>query len=185
MDLTKKDRVIIANQLRILEKLCPDKAKDYDDYRKVIEYGFKGEYDRTSGVSDTELSEKKCKEVFNVLNMYVVITRSYNRIKDQTDLSVDDVKFPGYDGNNEVKQCSYSNYLIIDCGRFDELMHDEKVREFNNHLPTISSYESMLDLWDKYPDKSRLNEEQIKELLSHSPSCPRSRVGMQTDVTLS
>jgi len=166
MDLTKKDRVIIANQLKILEKLYPDEAKYYANHRKAVEYGFKLHYSWIAEhIDDDEMSEEECKEVLNVLDMHRAITYSYNRIKDQTDLTVDDVRFRGYDGNNETRQFSYTNYFITDLGRFDELRFDAEYPDFNSHCPMVEKYRRMLDIWENYPDKFDLSEEQIKELL--------------------
>lgn len=166
MDLNKKERVIIANQLKILEKLYPSEARYYANHRKAIEYGFKLHYAWISEhIDDDEMSEEECKEVLNVLDMHRAIAYSYNRIKDQTNLTVDDVKFRGYDGNNETRQFSYTNYFITDLGRFDELKFDAEYPDFNSHGTMIGKYRRMLDIWENYPDKFKLTENQIKELL--------------------
>lgn len=166
MDLTKKERVIIANQLKILEKLYPDEAKYYAEHRKAIEYGFKLHYSWVAeNIDDDEMSEEECKEVLNVLDMHRAITFSYNQIKEKTNLTVDKVRFRGYDGNNETHQFSYTNYFISDLGRFEELRFGADYPDFNSHCPMVKKYRRMLDIWVKYPDKFNLNEEQIKELL--------------------
>lgn len=166
MDLTKKERVIISNQLKMLEKLYPDEAQYYANHRKAIEYGFKLHYSWVAEhIDDDEMSEEECKEVLSVLDMHRAITFSYNRIKEQTKLTVDNIRFRGYDGNNETRQFSYTNYFITDLGRFDELKFDSEYPDFNSHCPKIEKYRRMLDIWESYPDKIDLNEEQIKELL--------------------
>ncbi|MGH1460742.1 MAG: YfbU family protein [Neptuniibacter sp.] len=166
MELTKKERVIIANQLKMLEKLYPDEAKYYADHRKAIEYGFKLHYSWIAEhIDDDEMSEAECKEVLNVLDMHRAITYSYNRIKDKTDLTVEEIRFRGYDGNNETRQFSYTNYFITDLGRFDELKFDSEYPDFNSHCPMVGKYQRMLAIWENSPDKFDLNEEQIKELL--------------------
>jgi len=141
-------------------------AKYYANHRKAVEYGFKLHYSWIAEhIDDDEMSEEECKEVLNVLDMHRAITYSFNRIKDQTDLTVDDVRFRGYDGNNETRQFSYTNYFITDLGRFDELKFDAEYPDFNSHCPMVEKYRRMLVIWESYPDKFDLSEEQIKELL--------------------
>lgn len=166
MDLTKKERVIIANQLKILEKLYPDEAKYYADHRKAIEYGFKLHYSWVAeNIDANEMSEEECKEVLNILDMHRAITNSYNRIKEETELTIEDIRFRGFDGNNETRQFSYTNYFVNDLGRFDELRYGSEYSDFNSHRPTIDKYRRMLDIWNEFPEKFKLNEEQIKQLL--------------------
>lgn len=166
MDLSKKERIIIANQLKILEKLYPDEAKYYADHRKAIEYGFKLHYSWVAEqIDDDEMSEEECKEVLNVLDMHRAITFSYNQIKDKTKLTLDNIRFRGYDGNNETRQFSYTNYFITDLGRFDELRFDSEYPDFNSHCPMTEKYRRMLDKWKSFPNKFNLNEKQIIELL--------------------
>jgi len=166
MDLTNKERVIIANQLKILEKLYPDEAKYYADHRKAIEYGFKLHYSWVAEhIDEDEMSEEECMEVLNVLDMHRSITYSYYRIKEKTDLALDDIRFRGYDGNNETREFSYTNYFITDLGRFDELRFGAEYPDFNSHCPMAGKYQRMLAIWENYPDKFDLSDEQIKELL--------------------
>jgi hypothetical protein len=166
MDLTKKERIILANQLKILEKLDPDEAKYYANHRKAIEYGFKLHYSWIAeSIDDDEMSEEECQEVLNVLDMYRAITYSHQRLEDKTDIEPGAIKFRGYDGNNEPRQFSYTNYFITDLGRFDELRFGAEYPDFNSHCPMVDKYRRMLNIWEKYPDRFNLGEEQIKELL--------------------
>ena len=166
MDLTKKERIILANQLKILEKLDPDAAKYYANHRKAIESGFKLHYSWIAeSIDDNEMSEEECGEVLDVLDMYRAITYSYQQLEDKTDIELDAIKFPGYDGNNESKQFSYTNFFITDLGRFDELRFGAEYPDFNSHLPMVDEYRRMLNIWKKYPHRHRLGKEQIKELL--------------------
>ena len=166
MDLTKKDRIILSNQLKILEKLYPDEASYYANHRKAIEYGFKLHYSWVAElINDKEMSEEECKEVLDVLDMYRAITYSFKRIKDVIDIKPTDIEFHGYDGNTESEQFSYTNYFINDLGRFEELKPSSGYPDFNSHWPMIEKYRRMLKVWKKYSDKNNLSEEQIEELL--------------------
>lgn len=166
MDLTIKERVIIANQLKILEIIDADNAIYYARHRKAIESGYKLHYSWVAeAIDENEMSEEDCQEVLNVLDMYRAITASFERIKECSSLKQSDIRFKGYDGNNEGNQYAYTNYFITDLDRFNELCLGSKYPDFNSHCPRRQKYSKMLDIWNKFPNKFELSEDQIKELL--------------------
>ncbi len=57
MDLSLKDRIIISNQLRILEALYPDEADWYANHRKAVEQGYKLHYGWIAEHFSDEMSE--------------------------------------------------------------------------------------------------------------------------------
>ncbi len=169
MNLSKKDRYIIANQLKILEKLDPEEADFYSKSRKAIEYGFKLHYSWIAEfIDDDEMNEEDSREVLDVLDMYRAMTFSLQRLKkENTNLSIkeEDVRFRGYDGNNETQQFSYVVYFISDLGRFEELKYESEYPDFNSHCPMIQTYKRMLAIWREYPNRYELDEDQIRKLL--------------------
>jgi uncharacterized protein len=171
-NLSMKDRLIIANQLKILEKLYPEEAAEYAKHRKAIEQGYKLHYSWLTEWFYDEMSEGECQEVLSILDMYRAITFSYQKAEDKEDLEESDIKFHGFDGNNEGKQFGYTLYFIVDLGRYDELRGESDYPDFNSHgSVTIDDYRRMLQVWNKYKDdyyKSRphkLTIAQIKEIL--------------------
>ena len=165
MDLSMKDRLIIANQLKILEKLYPEEAKDYSNGRKAIEEGYKSHYSwLTEGFCD-EMSVAESEEVIRILNMYRAITFSYKKAEDKEGLEESKIKFHGFDGNDEGKQFGYAQYFIVDLGRYDELRGDSEYPDLNSHYPMLDEYRRMLSIWKSYEDKHFLTIAQIKELL--------------------
>ncbi len=166
MDLSIKDRLIIANQLKILEKLYPDEAKDYANHRKAIEQGYKLHYSWLAEGFYGEMSESESEEVIEILNMYRAITFSYQRAEDKEGLDESEIKFRGFDGNDEGKQFAYALYFIVDLGRFTELTGGEEYPDLNSGWPSLEKYRQMLETWKQYEDKHSLTIAQIKELLA-------------------
>ena len=166
MDLSIKDRLIIANQLKILEKLYPEDAKDYSNHRKAIEQGYKSHYSwLIEGFSD-EISVAESEEVIRILNMYRAITFSYKKAEDKEGLEESEIKFPGFDGNDEGGQFGYALYFIVDLGRFTELTGGAEYPDLNSHgWPSLEDYRKKLEIWNRYEDKHSLTIAQIKELL--------------------
>lgn len=165
MELNKKERLQLSFQLRILEKLYPDEQEYYANHRKAIEDGYQLHYDWiTENLSDG-LTKDECKFVLDVLDMYGSLYFSVRELK-ETDLSIDDVKFPGFDGNNETMFMAYTKYFIEDLDRFKEIQETTN-GYYNSHTRLISKYKNMLVKWKKYTAdyNYKLTEDNIKEIL--------------------
>lgn len=165
MDLTKIERLIIANQFKILEKLYPEEAGYYSNERKAIENGYKFHYEEIIEHLNDEMSEDECREVIDILDMYRALTFSYAKLKDKSGIEEDEIHFNGFDGNNEIKQYFYARYFILDLGRFDELTYGQKFPELNTHWPILDHYRDMLHVWKNIQDRHDLNKEQIRAIL--------------------
>jgi hypothetical protein len=165
MDLSEKDRWMIANQLKILEKLYPEEAKNYSVQRKAIERGYKLHYLGLTEYFEKEMPEEKCKEVIEILNMYRAITFSYQKAEDKEGLEESAIRFEGFDGNEEGEQFGYTLYFIEDLGRFDELRGGAEYPYLNSHRNMLYKYRKMLQIWYQYEKRHPLTIAQIKELL--------------------
>lgn len=81
MKLSKVERLMLVNQYLILEGLYPDEKEFYANNRKAIEEGFELHYsDLFAGISDKTLTEKECREVLDILDMFRAITFSYEKL---------------------------------------------------------------------------------------------------------
>lgn len=165
MELNIKERLQLSFQLRILEKLYPDEQEYYANHRKAIEEGYQLHYDWiTENLSDG-LTKDECKFVLEVLDMYSSLHFSVREFKD-SDLTIESVKFPGFDGNNETMFMAYTKYFIEDLDRFSEIQESTN-GYYNSHTKMIPKYKKMLVKWKKYKvDYTyQLTEENVKELL--------------------
>jgi uncharacterized protein YfbU (UPF0304 family) len=165
MDLSEKDRLIISNQLKILEKLYPEEADYYSTHRKAIEQGYKLHYNWLVEHFYDEMSQEECREVLDILEMYRAITFSYRRLTDKNGIDEKQIRFKGFDGNNEGKQFGYALYFIVDLKRYDELRYGVEYPDFNSGTPMLDRYKKMLKLWEGYSKSFELTREQIVELL--------------------
>ncbi len=165
MKLSKKDRLIIANQLKILAKLYPSESNEYENQRKAIESGYSLNY---SGIFDSiydEISKEECQEVIDILNMYRAITFSFQKLKDKVDIDEYYLKFQGFDGNNETDQYSYVCYFVIDLNRFQELKYGLEYPDLNSHSPMLEKYRKMLEVWKESYNKNQLTKEDIIKII--------------------
>ena len=168
--LTRTDRAKFIYLLKIL-KNQGDTDYDYDNMIKALQCGFCLHYrDVFDCLYDEEISAEGCQEVLDILEMYRGIIYSYNNLKREgllKTLKDDDVRFKGFDGNNETKQMSYATYFIVDLERYAEI-EDLSHGYYNSHIQMLSKYRSMLAKWEEYKSiKNRymMNEQQILALL--------------------
>jgi uncharacterized protein YfbU (UPF0304 family) len=91
--------------------------------------------------------------VLNTLDMYSFLRDSYNGLS-ADDLALVEVelpraegqiRFPGYDGNNETEYLSAARYLVEDLDRF-ETMRD--VATVNSHFPVVDMYARMYEVFE-------------------------------------
>ena len=160
--MDKIKRYELINQLLILEKLYPDEANYYSKNRKALEYGFELHYSwLTENLSDG-LTSEECKEVLEILDMYRSITFSWLNHNSEMEVP-SNIKFKGFDGNNESALRNYVQYFILDLERFEELKYGKSFPSFNSHTRMLEQYRRQLKVWRNFDFD--LTREQIALIL--------------------
>ena len=93
--------------------------------------------------------EEVVNEVTDVLTMWYLIEASLDCLSDERKRELEqatgrrgrNVKFRGFDGNNEYKHLGIARFLIENLGRFATF----KGRDLNSHSPSIGRYRRMLE----------------------------------------
>lgn len=168
MKLDKKDRLILINQYKILEKLYPDDMNMYKNHRIALEDGFELNYNWLFEELDEELSEEKCKEIFAILSMFRAIYNSSKNIPKEELNNLKALKFQGVNVEYEYKEFAYINYIINELDRFEELKYGNKLTDFNSRVPMLEKYKHMLDFWKK---NSSPQEMDLPFLIKLAHSC--------------
>ena len=170
VSLTRIERLMLSNQLRILEALYPDDADVFAVQREAIENGYEMLY--SWGLThilegDETMSYDESREVWDTLQMYGDIRNA------ALDLNISDWileqpngRFQGYDGNEETKFMVFSSYTMERLKRFMYVDMPE-AGYFNSHSPMRDTYNEMLTRWRNIPARERhmLSEVQIREIL--------------------
>lgn len=167
MNFTLKERLSLANQYAIMEKLSEDEddAKHYAHLRTIVQDGLTLEYgDLSSGFEEEELTEQQCNEVIDILDMYRHITESYEALADKEGFTPADVRLPGFDGNDHLES-RYAAYveLHLDQGNWHELQ--DRKGNLNSHRQMLEKYRLMLAVHKRFKRDSDLNKAQIDQLL--------------------
>lgn len=162
MDLSEKERLILYNQYRILEKLYPDEEKDCQLAQKILLEGYELEYDELITMMG-DVSREVCKETIDILQMFRSLFFSYEKLEDKSGIDEYDVKFQGFDGNEEGEYYSYAEFFILDKKRYEEF----NKCEINSHCNKLPQYREMLSVWRQFKRfTSDLTKEQILDIIS-------------------
>lgn len=162
LKLTKVERLLLANQLRILEILDPEKSNKA--HRKAIERGYSAHYaDAFHALDGDEVSAADSEFVRSVLDMHRALMSSNDKLPKAERRKSREVRIRGFDGNGEAALLAYARYLVKDLGLYEE--QDEVP---NSHTPTRQRYATMLGEWTRSRDKNELAGVDIARILGET-----------------
>jgi len=168
--MTKLERLMLANQLLILERLAPDEAECYAPMRKALIEGYSLHYEDALQMFHDDLPEEQCREVLDVLAMYRAITNTIAKLKPDDELRDHyRARFPGFDGNNEGALMGYVRYFIVDLDRYEELRYGADNPSFNSHAPMLPAYRKMLTDWKGLGQQHEMTRDDLTSVLGPTP----------------
>lgn len=138
MSFTDAERLILANQYEILGKLNNNQADL--DLAENLRDGHESIYNGKIHVSPI-LSKDASELVYSILGLYEAIQDSFDKLSDKGSLTLEGVKFPGFDGNHEGEYMRFVSALVDN----DQFAHVKANR--NSHSKKVSTYENMLSKW--------------------------------------
>ena len=158
-DISPTERLILANQYRILSTAAPREA-NYEEFIEILENGYEGEYDRVlAHVEPNRLSAEDCALVNDTLLMMSWLLH-YRR---KSNAKLDEFVRPGFDANTEHDHLSYARFLFKRAGR----------RGFpgikgvvDSHGPRLERYRSMVKAWQASKDLLELTKADIDRILA-------------------
>ena len=110
--LSKIERLILANQYKILKKL--ENTSEYDEIIKILEEGYEIFYDEILAHIYDELPKSECQLVWDILSFYDTIVEPYkqNNPNDNEIINHFYSYFKGFDGNSEAEYLCFVRFLI-------------------------------------------------------------------------
>lgn len=140
--LTDVERLLLANQFRILDKLEPD--EHYRLAAEALTRGYEGLYQRLVFHLSEPLPERVVTEVYDIFEMYCGLTDAYEHRGVKKPKGLHPV-FEGFDGVHDPHH-GVGNFLVKDLGLWPEL----KKGPMNSHSSTtLPSYLKMVAVWKK------------------------------------
>lgn len=165
IQLSKKDRLFLINQYKILAQVSKD-ADEVDYYQNcitILENGYEFHYHELDQLISDPMSAEDSSEILDILSMFRVLNDSYTRLKDKSGIEEWWVTFRGFDGNYEATQMGYVGFLAKQGGRyFSDILTGDG---YNSHCPSLDRYRKMLEhLRRNFPNSQILTKEQIIEV---------------------
>lgn len=165
--LSKVERLMLANQFRILAHINPGEASGYTRWAEALEHGFELHFDDAFvHISDT-FPRERCKWVLDVLDMHRMMWYAWQDSGSDSEISKSDVLFWGFDGNNESEYLCYVNFYMSEDNVYEELKENRpsSSTRFNSHMPTLATYERMLKAWKKSDNPYDLTKSDLKRIV--------------------
>lgn len=165
--MEKLHRLSLANQYKILAKLYPEEAEHYNHCETVLRRGFVNHYSDLTEWIDDEMPTTESRHVLDVLQMFSDLSVSYHELSDKDGIDPHDIRFPGFDGNEESAHLDYATYFIDDMKRFQSI---SRGGGYNSHFPTRGMYSRMLEVWQSFERSKEIGapftKEQIEQVIA-------------------
>lgn len=167
MEVSKKERLVLFNQYEILKCLNPDDTDYYRKNQAILEYGSPKDIESLFDFIESTTDEV-ADEVHDILNMFRILKVSYDAIKSKEEIKENDIKFKGFDLNEETDYYIYTKHIIENLNLYEEF----KDYELNSHCNKIAEYRRMLSIFnDIFKDDNSvefdyiLNADDIKKII--------------------
>lgn len=161
MELTKKDRLLLINQYRILAALNKDDASHYNELIQILERGYSIFYSMVDEWISEDMPEDEGRFVLNILDLYRAIEDIKRKSKSEELESHHYSFFMGFDGNYETEYMGLARFLVQEQDKFREQeRYLRKNDNMNSHIPMIPKYQRMLeesknhDIWNMNIDSA-------------------------------
>ncbi|TRW62972.1 hypothetical protein FNJ57_11355 [Lactococcus lactis] len=178
LELSMKERLNLINQYKILLELADKDSlekKEYENLIEILERGYTRYYSMAiSEISEEELSDKECKAVVDILDLYSdLYFYWHNDDEIQNTIDKSKVLFKGFDGQNEVKYLDLYKFLLNDLDRFSDIkdLHESRIlNEYDSHgfSPNLADLKMMVSRWKEIKSKEtfeKLTLEDFKYIL--------------------
>lgn len=169
--LSRFERLLLSNQMRILEALYPQDAEQIAISREAVERGYEMlyEWEIMEHIYDGSsiMTREESEEVWDTLDMFSEIQNFFERNPNSKLKDKPFSHFRGYDGNTESKFMAFAAYTVKRLQRFESIVL-AKENYWNSHMQIRDVYRRMLKEWEKAPRVERMNlsEADVEALLA-------------------
>lgn len=141
MKFSDFERLTLAVQYRVLDKVDP--GQGWSTLVEVLEHGYEGEYSRITDWLYPGLPADECRFVIDILAVYDALQRPY--VENNKEVP-SDLKFPGFDGNNESHLLGYFRFVLAQ----ERFVYVKRMfDDGNSHGPFSAGYRRMVSAWER------------------------------------
>lgn len=163
--LTKVERLLLANQYRIMNMIDPDDSREHQKIIDCLYEGYLHRLDIFDHINE-QIDNTIHSDVFRILQLYRSIYDALNVLWAEPSEPRKQLPFPGFDGNEESSYYAYTNYLLEREGLYKELQSNSG---YNSHCPMWPKYVSMLRVWEEKGEPCRISKDEAQEILAAEP----------------
>ncbi|MGC6335457.1 YfbU family protein [Pasteurella multocida] len=163
MEMTSTQRLILANQYKLMGLLDSQNAQKYQRLEAIVKGGFALEL-KELDKEFSDVSEQECQTVLDTLEMYNALQTSYNNLSDKSALTPHRLQFAGYCAVREKKYLNYLRFITGVEGKYQEFMRCE--HGCDSQVPMWDKYMRMLDVWHACPYGYHLSMTEIQNILN-------------------
>lgn len=163
LKLNDVERLILANQYQILEKLEPN--NEYGLLAEHLKNGYSFFYeDRILNNLNSVMSKEDQHFVIDVLNMFELLHDSYVMLEDKTGIDESYLKFGGFDYNNlyEIRLSGFVTALYA-ANKFTKVIPRGA---FNSHSERVGRYTRYLNKFNKIGGNFPFSKDEILQVIS-------------------
>lgn len=170
MSFTKNERFIISNQMKILEKLDADNAKEYQRTKLIFDEGFEEECEEAMEHIKERLVSEYQRDVRSILNIYSILRRSFDSLEDKSQINEEDVKFPGYETNDDLESAmaKYAEFLVTGSKNWSDAVKGQSLHwQYKSLVSKLKKYQRMIAKWEALRSqvKAHMSEAQMRAIL--------------------
>jgi uncharacterized protein len=157
--LTWTERVMLYNQFRILELLDPGRAEEYQQKQEIVGKGYEALYATLNeNVSGEPPAKSVGEEVHEILDLFRALKNSAQKAGYAN--REPQIKFQGFDGNDEADHYGYAVFMIEKQGLWPE----HRAESYDTHAPMLPKYSRMIEAWKKHGRAPELGRDQLEEI---------------------
>lgn len=159
------ERLILAQQRRILAAVDPKQREDHTFVAEVFENGFTAFYEDAFAVITPEFEKQDSDYVRTIMGIYFDIQYSYdNKLTEEERKEIGSVTFPGFDGNDtqDIYRARFARFCIGH-GQYESLKCMGS--DLNSHMPVQQKYTDTIRRYEEMGSPRELTADQIKNVM--------------------
>lgn len=162
MDMTPAQRLMLANQYRIMAMLDAEKAAHYQRCQTIIQRGYGLQMRELDGEL-SQLPEAECRTLLAMMEMYHALRISWDNLQEPQDIDPRRLAFPGFDSRSESRYLDYVRFLVESEGRYSHFSAGND--RFDAQVPMWEKYQRMLAVWHNCPRQFHLSANEIAQII--------------------
>lgn len=176
-DLSLKERLLLANQYRILELLEPEQAAKHAGSREILAGAVETHYVTLLEDFSNAINLDVSCEVMDVLEMFTRLRLSYEHLGTRNTVDEREIEFGGFHPKLEHEMLSYTQFYMKKLGRH-RWLGDTLGEGLESGVPMLDVYRRMMAVWRIVGASKVLDDNEINQIVAarggHSGGSPIS-----------